>query len=204
MSRRVISDQQFAEMATDGASRHLETKEQGPRGYYVSRDPNIPVSEGGGIEMQGGVPSEVDVRAHRKEALTSGAIKETDPEKSKQDVHQGIWSESKEGPTYLDISDRYGRYSEALTRGAMGSQLSIARVTAKRDKEGDQVATIIPTSTEDESGVRTPNPSALMQASMQRKREVKSRRQRRMTRGQRREALESMDKDVRDVREALG
>lgn len=202
MSRRVISDQQFAEMATDGASRHLETKEQGPRGYYVSRDPNVPMSEGGGVETVAGAPTRAEIAGHRSSALP--AMHYTEPGKRK-DVFQGVWSESKEkGPTYLDVSDRTPSYSEALNKGAMGSQRAIARVTGKKDKEGKPVVDIIPTGTENETGRVVPTESALMQSKLQGKKEMQAKQRRRMSKAEKGAALESMDKDVQSVKRALG
>jgi hypothetical protein len=196
MARRVISDQQFAAMATDGASRRMTTGEQGGPGYYVSRDPNIPMSQGGGREVVSGAPSASDVAAHHEESMP--AVEATEPRK-RRSVYQGVWSETKDvGPTYLDVTDRTPRYSEALTTGAMGSQKAIARV--KRSGNVD----IVPTGTETPEGKVLPKEGALMQGNLQRKKELQESRRKKMSKSEKNAALKGMDKDVSDIKRALG
>jgi hypothetical protein len=195
MARRVISDQQFAAMATEGASRSVRTGEQGGPGYYVSRDPNIPLSKGGGSEMVTGAPTAEDVVKHRGAAAVAMVFT---PGRAGRNVHQGIWSESKEGPTYLDVSDKTQSYSEALTKGAMGSQRAIARV--KRSGNVD----IVPTGTETPEGKVVPTEGALMQGNLQRKKELQESRRKKMSKSEKGSALKSMDQDVEAVQRALG
>jgi hypothetical protein len=62
-NRPVLSDAQFANLL--GGSREIATGKQGKgSGYYVSRDPRMPVEMGGSKETVGGLADVGKVREH--------------------------------------------------------------------------------------------------------------------------------------------
>ena len=136
MPRQVLSDVQFAKLP--GGSRSLTTKESGPNsGYYVSRDPRVPVAVGGSEEVTAPAHSEEAVRSHfdrikgvAEKVVPTGWMRgRAATPKEKANVFQGTWTD--EGKTYLDVSDRIGdrasesSLKEALTRGLNQKQLGV-------------------------------------------------------------------------------
>ena len=140
MAKKKMSDAEFANVKK-GASRVLGSKEKGAAGgYYVSRDPNVPISEGGSKEVVGPLHSEEAVKQHHEDIVAAGAQKvvpqiegparAATAEEQKR-VHQGIWNSPDDGASYLDVSDRIGNRSsfpalgEALHRGLSQQQFAI-------------------------------------------------------------------------------
>ena len=135
-SRPIISHSEFAKLA--GGSRELKTMKQGTRGgYYVSRDPRVPVEVGGGVEKTASTHDTAGIQSHFEEmkhtaakVVPTGWMKgrAATPEESAA-VHQGVWTH--EGTAYLDVSDRIGKRAsesslrEALSRGVAQNQLAI-------------------------------------------------------------------------------
>jgi hypothetical protein len=137
-NRPIISDRQFAHLP--GGSREVATGKAGKgSGYYVSRDPRVPVSMGGSEEVIGGLSDTKtvaehmnDIRGVAEKVMPTGYMKArgATPEES-ANVHQGIWQDEGSKKTYLDVSDRIGgrasrsSLEEALTRGINQKQLGV-------------------------------------------------------------------------------
>lgn len=136
MPKKVLSDSQFAGLF--GGSRSVTTGESGPNsGYYVSRDPRVPVEIGGSEEVTAPAHSEEAVRSHlsrikgvAEKVVPTGWMRgRAATPKEKANVFQGTWTD--EGKTYLDVSDRIGgrasesSLKEALTRGLNQKQLGV-------------------------------------------------------------------------------
>lgn len=124
MARKFLSDAQFATL--EGGSRRVSDKSEGPqRGYYVSRDPDVPVREGGSMERTVADHSPQDVAAHHQAISEAGASEHAFGQ-TKDDVYQGTWSS--DGKRYLDVSDRYGATTvglmRALQHGMANAQLA--------------------------------------------------------------------------------
>lgn len=124
MARKILSDAQFAGL--EGGSRRLSDKSEGPgSGYYVSRDPDVPVRDGGSMERVVPDHSPADVAAHHDAIKEAGAGSHSFGQ-NKDDVYQGTWSS--EGKRYLDVSDRYGATTSglmhALQHGMANAQLA--------------------------------------------------------------------------------
>ena len=165
-SRPVLSDSQFAHLL--GGSRELATGKQGKgAGYYVSRDPRMPVEIGGSKETVGGLADVTKVREHleaikgkAEKVMPTGwmSARAATPTES-ENVHQGIWQDEESKKTYLDVSDRIGARAsrksleEGLSRGINQKQLSVYAAGSGRT---------LPTNTEDKFGTKTPNPAAEM------------------------------------------
>lgn len=191
--RPVLSHAQFAE--SYGASREYLTGKKGKRGgYYVSRDPRVPVQKGGGVEEISGAPFDVPA-AERHWHETRGIALATTPEKSRERVHQGVWTDEGSGKTYLDISDRVSSLSQALRKGVDQNQLGV--YAAGIDKT-------LPTRFETESGFRETNPRAEMVAESYGKKEQQWKERSRMSKKKKESLLSEMDKDVEAIKKARG
>lgn len=112
-----LSHAQFARLP--GGSRRLSDRTVGPdSGYYVSRDPEKKVSEGGSLERIAKAQSESAVGRHYR-AVRESALSAPAP-KGSTDVYQGIWTSSpadesdRKPRTYLDVSDHY---TDPMTAG---------------------------------------------------------------------------------------
>lgn len=115
-----ISHAQFAGM--EGGSRRLSDMTEGPKsGYYVSRDPDTPVEQGGSKEVEMPNSTEAGVKAHFDEVRGRGAMTAV-PGNNPREVYQGKWQ------NYLDVSDRYSPSTtglmHALQHGMANVQLS--------------------------------------------------------------------------------
>jgi hypothetical protein len=198
-NRPILSDAQFAHMI--GGSREIATGRAGKgSGYYVSRDPRVPVEAGGSNEVVGGLADVPAVSEHMRsikgvaeKVVPTGymsARAATSAESS--NVHQGIWQDENSKKTYLDVSDRIGgrasssSLEEALTRGIDQKQLGVYAAGAGKT---------LPTHFEDEkTGQRTVNPRAEnVVASLKEQREV-SKARRKITPKQKAAALEAFRK----------
>jgi hypothetical protein len=198
-NRPVLSDVQFAHML--GGSREVATGKAGRgSGYYVSRDPRVPVEAGGSNEVIGGLADVPAVSEHMQsikgvaeKVVPTGYMRarSATPEES-ANVHQGIWQDESTKKTYLDVSDRIGgrasssSLEEALSRGIDQKQLAVyAAGTGKT----------LPTHFEDEkTGQKTVNPRAeRVVASLKEQREI-SKARRKVTPQQKADALEAFRK----------
>jgi len=198
-NRPILSDAQFAHMI--GGSREIATGRAGRgSGYYVSRDPRVPVEAGGSNEVVGGLADVPAVSEHMRsikgvaeKVVPTGfmSARAATPEES-ANVHQGIWQDENSKKTYLDVSDRVGgrasssSLEEALTRGIGQKQLGVYAAGAGKT---------LPTHFEDEkTGQRTVNPRAEnVVASLKEQREV-SKARRKITPKQKAAALEAFRK----------
>jgi hypothetical protein len=200
-NRPVLSDSQFAHLL--GGSREIATGKQGKgSGYYVSRDPRMPVEMGGSKETVGGLADVGKVREHL-EAIKGKAEKvmptgwmqarAATPTES-ANVHQGIWQDEGSKKTYLDVSDRIGgrasrkSLEEGLSRGIEQKQLAIYAAGSGK---------VLPTNTEDKFGTKTPNPAAEMTLGYLKKQNAESAARRKMSKGakmkEKNEALAAFD-----------
>jgi hypothetical protein len=200
-NRPVLSDSQFAHLL--GGSREIATGKQGKgSGYYVSRDPRMPVEMGGSKETVGGLADVGKVREHLEQikgkaekVMPTGWMKAraATPTES-ANVHQGIWQDEESKKTYLDVSDRVGgrasrkSLAEGLSRGIEQKQLAIYAAGSGR---------VLPTNTEDKFGTKTPNPAAEMTLNYLNKQNAESAARRKMSRGakmkEKKEALAAFD-----------
>lgn len=185
--RPIISDAQFSKLL--GGSREAVTGKKGKSsGYYVSRDPDVPLEIGGGLEEQ--KPSH-DVGAIKEHmGLVKDVASKVVPlgwmrgraatPKERENVHQGIWQSG--GTSYLDVSDRIGGRAstsslrEALERGISQKQLGIYAAGSSRT---------LTTHFEDENKRKIVNPSAVKQIDYLKSKEKESKRRRNMSKGQR-------------------
>ena len=200
MPRNIISHSQFAKL--EGGSRELGTMKEGTKGgYYVARDPRIPVEIGGSEELTASTHDVGSIQEHFKKmkdiagkVVPTGWMKgraATPAEQSR--IHQGVWTE--DGKAYLDVSDRIGDRAsrsslrEALERGINQHQLSIWASGSGQS---------LPTHMKTETGTKVVNPAAEMQISYLKGQEAESQRRRNMSSGQRKaektEALAAFDK----------
>jgi len=197
--RPVLSHAQFAQ--SFGASREYLTGKRGKKGgYYVSRDPRVPAEAGGGVEEISNKPFDVEAAAGHFVTTKDVALKSFPTErgtarvptqKEKENVHQGIWTDTGTGKTYLDISDRVSSLSEGLRRGMKQNQLGIYAAGSGKT---------LPTRIEDEKGFRTDNPRAAMIAESYGKKEEQWKARSRMSKKQKSAALAEMDKDVASLK----
>ena len=198
-NRPVLSHAQFAQ--SYGASREYATGKKGKRGgYYVSRDPRIPVEAGGGVESVSSKPFDVEEAAAHFHETKDVATKVFPTEhgtarmptaKEKSNIHQGVWTDTESGKTYLDISDRVSSLSEGLRRGMKQNQLGVYAAGAGKT---------LPTRFEDERGFRTDNPRAKMVAESYGKKEEEWKSRSKMSKKKREAALAEMDKDVAAIK----
>jgi hypothetical protein len=200
-NRPVLSDSQFAHLL--GGSREIATGKQGKgSGYYVSRDPRMPVEMGGSKETVGGLADVGKVREHLEEikgkaekVMPTGWMqaRAATPTES-ANVHQGIWQDQDSKKTYLDVSDRIGgrasrkSLAEGLSRGIEQKQLAIYAAGSGK---------VLPTNTEDKFGTKTPNPAAEMTLNYLNKQNAESDARRKMSKGakmkEKNEALAAFD-----------
>lgn len=198
-NRPVLSHAQFAK--SYGASREYLTGKRGKRGgYYVSRDPRVPAEAGGGVEEISSKPFDVEAAAAHFHETKDIATKSFPTEqgtarmptpKERANVHQGIWTDTESGKTYLDISDRVSSLSEGLRRGMKQNQLGIYAAGSGKT---------LPTRIEDEKGFRRDNPRAAMVAESYGKKEEQWKARRSMSKKQKSAALASMDRDVVEIK----
>lgn len=201
-NRPVLSDAQFSQLL--GGSREIATGKQGKgSGYYVSRDPRVPVNMGGSKETVGGLADTHTVRQHlsdikgvAEKVLPTGWMqaRATTPAES-ANVHQGIWQDTESKKTYLDVSDRVGgrasrkSLQEGLQRGLDQKQLAIYAAGSGK---------VLPTNTEDKFGTKTPNPAAEMTLGYLKKQNAESAARRKMSKSakakEKKEALAAFDK----------
>lgn len=201
-NRPVLSDAQFSQLL--GGSREIATGKQGKgSGYYVSRDPRVPVHMGGSKETVGGLADTHTVRQHlsdirgvAEKVVPTGWMqaRAATPAES-ANVHQGIWQDTESKKTYLDVSDRVGgrasrkSLAEGLSRGIEQKQLAIYAAGSGK---------VLPTNTEDKFGTKTPNPAAELTLGYLNKQNEESARRRKMSKGakakEKNEALEAFDK----------
>lgn len=197
--RPVLSDVQFAHML--GGSREIATGKAGKgSGYYVSRDPRVPLEAGGSREVTGGLSDPRTVSEHMKDikgvaekVVPTGFMKSraATPEES-ANVHQGIWQDPESKKTYLDVTDRIGgrasrsSLEEALTRGIDQKQIGIYAAGSGR---------VLPTHFEDEkTGTKTVNPAAEYAVTKLKEQGERSKERRRITPKQKAAALEAFRK----------
>lgn len=198
-NRPVLSHSQFAK--SYGASREYLTGKRGKKGgYYVSRDPRIPVEAGGGVEEVSSKPFDVEAAAAHFHETKDVATKTFPTEqgtvrmptkKERENIHQGIWTDESKGKTYIDISDRVSSLSEGLRRGVNQNQLGVYAAGAGKT---------LPTRFEDEQGFRRDNPAAVMVAKSYGKKEEEWKARSRMSKKQKNAALAEMDKDVAEIK----
>ena len=199
-NRPVYSTAEFSKLP--GGSRELNTGKKGKRsGYYVSRDPRLPVEAGGSPEATSNTAfDEQAVREHHQDikGLASkvvptgfGSVRAATPEES-TNVHQGIWNDKESGKTYLDVSDRIPSLSTALKRGISQHQWAIHAAGAGKD---------LPTHFEGANGEKIVNPAAAMVAESYGKKEQEWNDRRKMSKGAKKadlsriaEALKGMKK----------
>lgn len=186
-ARPVISNSQFSSLP--GGSRELATGKQGKgSGYYVSRDPRVPVEIGGSPEAKGSLMDPQAVANHLEQ--TKGIAEKVVPTgwmraraatpAESANVHQGIWQDESSKKTYLDVSDRIGgrasrsSLESALTRGIDQHQLGVYAAGAGQT---------LPTHTEDENGRKTVNPGAELTLKYLKSQREESSRRKNMSRG---------------------
>lgn len=194
-NRPVISDRQFAHLP--GGSREVATGKAGKgSGYYVSRDPRVPVHMGGSEEVIGGLSDTHTVAEHMhdikgvaEKVVPTGWMKarKATPAES-ANVHQGIWQD--EGKTYLDVSDRIGERASrssletALSRGISQKQLGVYAAGA-----GKTLTTHFQDSV---TGAKTVNPAATMTLGYLKQQREESAQRRKVTPADKAKALEAL------------
>ena len=198
----MISNEEFAGLK--GGSRKLTDSKPGKgSGYYVSRDPRVPMEVGGGMEEIGKLHDVKTVSEHFKRAkeiagkvVPLGWMRgRAATAKEKENIHQGIWQDTESGKSYLDISDRIGGRAsrsslrEALERGIAHNQLAIyAAGTGKS----------LPTHFETETKQKVVNPAAEMQIGYLKQQETEARQRKNMSpkkkAHEKAKALEAFDK----------
>ena len=210
-NRPVISDVQFAHLL--GGSREVATGKAGKgSGYYVSRDPRVPVNVGGSPEAISGLTDPRAVKEHMSEI--KGVAEKVVPTgwmrargatpKESANVHQGIWQE--EGKTYLDVSDRIGERASrsslesSLTRAVNQRQLGVyaagAGKTLHTHKINPEATTRsgnkIPAYKPNEKDQRTVNPAAEMTINYLKQQRAESSQRRKVTPEDKAKALEAL------------
>jgi hypothetical protein len=196
-NRPVISDIQFAHLP--GGSREIATGKTGKgAGYYVSRDPRVPVSMGGSPEVIGGLTDPNAVREHMREikgiaekVVPTGWMRARGATAAESaNVHQGIWQDEDSKKTYLDVSDRIGgrasrsSLEEALNRGINQKQLGIYAAGTGR--------TLTTHFQDSVTGAKSVNPAAEMTLGYLQKQREESAQRRKITPQYKAEALEAL------------
>lgn len=184
--RPIISDAQFSKLA--GGSREVLTGKQGKgSGYYVSRDPRVPMEIGGGLEETKDSHDVAGIKEHlskikevASKVVPTGWMRgRAATKKERSNIHQGIWQEG--GKSYLDVSDRIGGRAstsslrEALQKGIEHNQWAIWAAGSKQ---------ALATHVTDKSGRKVPNPSAVKQVEYLKSQEEQSYRRSKMSKGQ--------------------
>jgi hypothetical protein len=196
--RPVVSDRDFAHLI--GGSREVATGKAGKSsGYYVSRDPRVPVNMGGSAEVVGGLSDTHTVAEHMQDikgvaekVVPTGWMKAraATPQES-ANVHQGIWQDENSKKTYLDVSDRIGGRASrsslevALSRGISQKQLGIYAPGTGRT---------LPIHSEDETGKKTVNPAAEMTLKHLQQQGEMSKARRKVTKADKAAAVEAFKK----------
>lgn len=196
-NRPIISDTQFAHLP--GGSREVATGKAGKgSGYYVSRDPRVPVHLGGSPEVIGGLTDPHSVREHMhdikgvaEKVVPTGWMKARGATPAESaNVHQGIWQDEESKKTYLDVSDRIGgrasrsSLESALTRGINQKQLGVyAAGTGK---------TLTTHFQDSVTGVKSVNPAAEMTLGYLKQQREESAQRRKVTAGDKAKALEAL------------
>lgn len=198
-NRPILSDTQFAHML--GGSREIATGKAGKgSGYYVSRDPRVPLEAGGSREVTGGLSDPTTVFQHMKDikgisekVVPTGfmSARAATPAES-ANVHQGIWQDPESKKTYLDVSDRIGgrasrsSLEEALSRGISQKQIGVYAAGSGKT---------LPTHFEDpKTGAKTVNPAAEYAITKLKEQGERSKERRRITPKQKAAALEAFRK----------
>jgi hypothetical protein len=196
-NRPIISDTQFAHLP--GGSREVATGKAGKgSGYYVSRDPRVPVNMGGSEEVIGGLSDTKTVAEHMSDikgvaekVMPTGYMKARGATpKESANVHQGIWQDEDSKKTYLDVSDRIGgrasrsSLEEALTRGINQKQLGVYAAGS-----GKTLTTHFQDSV---TGSKSVNPAATMTLNYLKQQREESTQRRRVTPGDKAKALEAL------------
>jgi hypothetical protein len=196
-NRPIISDKQFAHLP--GGSREVATGKAGKgSGYYVSRDPRVPVSMGGSEEVIGGLSDTKTVAEHMSDikgvaekVMPTGYMRARGATpKESANVHQGIWQDEDSKKTYLDVSDRIGgrasrsSLEEALTRGINQKQLGVYAAGS-----GKTLTTHFQDSV---TGSKSVNPAATMTLGYLKQQREESAQRRRITPGDKAKALEAL------------
>ena len=198
-NRPILSDAQFAHML--GGSREIATGKAGKgSGYYVSRDPRVPLEAGGSREITGGLSDARMVSEHMRDikgvsekVVPTGfmSARAATPAES-ANVHQGIWQDPESKKTYLDVSDRIGgrasssSLEEALSRGISQKQIGVYAAGSGKT---------LPTHFEDpKTGAKTVNPAAEMVVGHLKAQRQQSKERRKITPKQKAAALEAFRK----------
>lgn len=140
-----LSHEEFAGLP--GGSRRYTDAGISRGGYYVSRNPEIPVEQGGSKEIVSDRSLATGaVEKHWDETRTA-ALAAT-PVGDRHLVHQGIWNDPEHGKTYLDISDKKATLGEALETGMQNKQRAIyakgagkSITTMEQDESGNVTRT---------------------------------------------------------------
>ena len=196
-NRPVISDVQFAHLP--GGSREVATGKAGKgSGYYVSRDPRVPVNMGGSEEVIGGLSDTKTVAEHMSDikgvaekVMPTGYMKARGATPTESaNVHQGIWQDEDSKKTYLDVSDRIGgrasrsSLEEALTRGINQKQLGVYAAGS-----GKTLTTHFQDSV---TGSKSVNPAATMTLGYLKQQREESAQRRKVTSADKAKALEAL------------
>jgi hypothetical protein len=200
--RPVLSDVQFAHLL--GGSREIATGKAGKgSGYYVSRDPRVPLEAGGSQEIRATTGSLSDsrmvsehmrdIKGIAEKVMPTGFMqaRAATPTES-ANVHQGIWKDPKSNETHLDVSDRIGgrasrsSLEEALSRGITQKQLGVYAAGTGRTLD---------THFEDpKTGTKTVNPAAEYAVTKLKEQGERSKERRKITPKQKAAALEAFRK----------
>ena len=212
-NRPVISDTQFAHLP--GGSREVATGKAGKgSGYYVSRDPRVPVHLGGSPEVIGALtdPHSVsehmhDIKGVAEKVVPTGWMKARGATPAESaNVHQGIWQDESSKKTYLDVSDRIGGRASrssletALSRGISQKQLGVYAAGAGKTlnthvinpeattKSGKKIPLYRP----EEKDQKIVNPAAEMTVGYLKQQREDSKQRRKATAGDKAKALEAL------------
>ena len=194
-NRPVISDVQFAHLP--GGSREVATGKAGKgSGYYVSRDPRVPVNMCGSPEAISGLTNPAAVKAHIEEVkgvaekvVPTGWMKARGATPTESaNVHQGIWQD--EGKTYLDVSDRIGgRASRSSLETALSRGISQKQIGVYAAGAGKTLTTHFQDSV---TGAKTVNPAATMTLKYLKQQREESAQRRKVTSADKAKALEAL------------
>ena len=198
-NRPVLSSAEFASMP--GGSREVVSGKQGKRGgYYVSRDPRLPVEAGGSPEAVSGRPFDTqavhehlnDIKHTASKIVPTGfgKVRAATPAES-ANVHQGIWNDPESKKTYMDVSDRIPSLSTALKRGIEQKQLAIWAAGK---------GTELPTHHIDDKGNKTVNPAAAMVAESYGKKEQEWNDRRKMSKGAKKTELQNISTALKGMK----
>lgn len=135
-----LSHRQFAEYvaANGGGSRRLIDGTIGPsEGYYVSRNPDVPVAEGGSREWVRTGLKDVGRHVNRHWNRVRDEALAATPEHLKSEVYQGAWVSEKDSAgtsdSYLDVSDRHDGVMDAAFAAVRNKQKAIFNANTGTD-----------------------------------------------------------------------